>query len=104
MERGLSPLQAIMHAHRRVRNGFTIAAMDDISKENERILHQVFNERSTEPLDVMVERAVNVTESFERQGNCDSSFPSLDGSCNASGDAARSMKGKIIKNLNADQN
>nr|CCG47854.1 oikosin 21b [Oikopleura dioica] len=92
MERGLSPLQAIMHAHRRVRNGFTIAAMDDISKENERILHQVFNERSTEPLDVMVERAVNVTESFERQGNCDSSFPSLDGSCNANGDAARSMK------------
>ncbi|CAG5102891.1 Oidioi.mRNA.OKI2018_I69.chr1.g514.t1.cds [Oikopleura dioica] len=92
MERGLSPLQAIMHAHRRVRNGFTIPVMDEISAENERILNQVFNERSTEPLDVMVERAVNVTESFERQGNCGSSFPSLDGSCNASNDKGRSMK------------
>ena len=85
-----------MHAHRRVRNGFTIPVMDEISAENERILNQVFNERSTEPLDVMVERAVNVTESFERQGNCGSSFPSLDGSCNASNDKGRSMKGKIL--------
>lgn len=37
-------------------------------------------------------RSVNITTSFLKQGECDSSFPTLDGSCNHPEDAGRSLK------------
>lgn len=102
LERGKkNHMAAILSAHNRVRTGFTIPEMDAISRANERIINQVFNERSTEPLEIMVERAVNVTSNFAHQGatgvsgartTCDGSFPTLDGSCNASMDRGRSMQ------------
>ena len=44
LERGLDPLQAISMAHGRVRNGFTLPKMDEITSQNERLLQQVFTD------------------------------------------------------------
>jgi len=91
----LEPLEAIAFAHSRVRNGFTLPAMDEIISSNERLLSQVFSDDfSTRlmSLDEAVSRSQNITDSFMRQGPCDSSFPTLDGSCNHPEDAGRSMK------------
>jgi peroxidase len=96
-ERGLkqNAQNAIHHAHSRVRNGFTLPIMNDITDSNERLLAEVFSEdfstRST-TLEEMVHRSTNITNSFLKQGECDSSFPTLDGSCNHPEDFGRSMQ------------
>jgi peroxidase len=96
LERGLSPMETIHHAHSRVRNAFRIADLDRIVSENDAMMEEVFNlqgERGAS-LNVteFVSRSDALTGSFMRQGECDSSFPTLDGSCNAEGDVGRSMK------------
>ena len=91
----MDPLQAISLAHSRVRNGFTLPAMDEITASNERLLSMVFqDDMSTRlmSLEELVSRSDNITESFMKQGACDSSFPTLDGSCNHAGGAGRSMQ------------
>ena len=40
----------------------------------------------------MVNRSTNLTSAFMKQGKCDSSFPTLDGSCNHPTEAGRSMQ------------
>ena len=92
-------------AHSRVRNSFRIPEMNLISEMNERILEEVmqpgFNQRlDTQKwkiekrrsciwrlvtLDEMISKSENVTTQFRAQGKCDSSFPTLDGSCNHPG-------------------
>ena len=96
LQRGfVDPLESIAFAHSRVRNGFTLPVMDQITTSNERILAEVFAEEfSTRliSLEEMVSRSDNITESFLKQGECDSSFPTLDGSCNHPEGAGRSMQ------------
>ena len=80
LEKGLGPLQSIQFAHSRVRNGFTIPEMDEITIGNERLLAEVFSESFSSrliSLEEMVSRSTNLTSSFMKQGECDSSFPTL---------------------------
>ena len=85
----LKPMQAIQMAHSRVRNSFRIPEMDLITEGNERILEEVmspgFNGRLVS-LDELISKSENITTQFRAQGKCDSSFPTLDGSCNHPGD------------------
>ena len=95
IERGLDPLQSIAFAHSRVRQGFLLPEMDDIIDQNERLLREVFDpDFATRlvSLEEMVSRSENITSSFLKQGNCDSSFPTYDGSCNHPNGKGRSMK------------
>ena len=70
--------------------------MDEITAANERLLAEVFSEEFVEnrlvTLEDMVNRSNNITDSFMKQGACDSSFPTLDGSCNHPSGAGRSMQ------------
>ncbi|CAG5096998.1 Oidioi.mRNA.OKI2018_I69.XSR.g14884.t1.cds [Oikopleura dioica] len=88
-----SPMEAIQFAHSRVRNGFVLPEMEEINFANERLLAETFSP-SNRNLNVQdaVERSNNITLGFFRQGSCDTSFPSLDGSCNAPNDLGRSMQ------------
>jgi len=88
-----SPMEAIQAAHSRVRNGFVLPEMEEINFANERLLAETFSP-SNRNLNVQdaVERSNNITMGFFRQGSCDTSFPSLDGSCNAPNDEGRSMQ------------
>jgi len=90
----LAPLQAISFAHSRVRNSFRIPEMDMITEMNERLLEEVmapsFNQRLVS-LDEMISKSENITTQFRAQGKCDSSFPTLDGSCNHPEDKSRAM-------------
>ena len=86
-------MEAIQFAHSRVRNGFVLPEMEEINFANERLLAETFSP-SNRNLNVQdaVERSNNITLGFFRQGSCDTSFPSLDGSCNAPNDLGRSMQ------------
>ena len=95
LQRGLDPLQSIAFAHSRIRQGFLIEEMHDIIDQNERLLQEVlapgFGQRLIS-LDEMVSRSENITQAFLKQGNCGSSFPTYDGSCNHADGKGRSMK------------
>ena len=104
LQRGLDPAQSIAFAHSRVRQGFLIKEMDKIIDENERLLREVFEPDFSQrliSLDEMVSRSENITQSFRNQGNCDSSFPTYDGSCNHPENKGRSM-GKYERLVPAD--
>ena len=59
LERGLEPEAAIQFAHNRVRNGFTLPEMDQISEANERIIQEAMEDSSNT-------RLLNLEEMFDR--------------------------------------